>query len=55
MLAAVLTLVWQQVPSARELNRMLARVRGIAFNLIAYLTAPEHLRVNAIAFTLEFN
>ena len=25
MLAAVLTLVWRQVPSARELNRMLAR------------------------------
>ncbi|MEO0013403.1 MAG: hypothetical protein RLZZ535_1792, partial [Cyanobacteriota bacterium] len=25
MLAAVLTLVWPQVPSARELNRMLAR------------------------------
>ncbi|MBE9170653.1 hypothetical protein IQ238_25090 [Pleurocapsales cyanobacterium LEGE 06147] len=25
MLAAVLTMVWRQVPSARELNRMLAR------------------------------
>ena len=25
MLAAVLTLVWRQVPSGRELNRMLAR------------------------------
>jgi hypothetical protein len=25
MLAAVLTLVWRQVPSCRELNRMLAR------------------------------
>ena len=25
MLAAVLTLVWRQVPSARELNQMLAR------------------------------
>lgn len=25
MLAAVLTIVWRQVPSARELNRMLAR------------------------------
>jgi hypothetical protein len=27
MLAAVLTLVWRQVPSVRELNRTLARVR----------------------------
>ena len=25
MLAAILTLVWRQVPSVRELNRMLAR------------------------------
>jgi hypothetical protein len=36
MLAAVLTLVWRQVPSARELNRMLARE-----NLLwAYLLFP---------------
>ena len=29
MLAAVLTLVWRQVPSARELNRMLASRKSL--------------------------
>lgn len=34
MLAAILTLVWRQVPSARELNRMLARENLFDFSSI---------------------